>query len=266
MAASKTFTIPAHVQEILRTGVEIDGCNVRIVDKLDPKVYLDCSKILQALGGKWKGGKIQATVFNVDAAPLLEAALDQGKVANRRTVLQAFFSKPALALRMLQMLDLTENDTFLEPSAGEGALIQPILSGAVKKPKVVIMTEIDEQHHAKLLDVVESFKLGFPDYAVAALLDDFLMQELCYRPTAIAMNPPFTEGRALAHIQRAYEVLAPGGRMVAIASESDFNTGKVLLQTWLRPLNPLIEPLPADSFENTSARARLIYLTKPAAT
>ena len=263
MAASKTITIPDFVRDILRTGLEYDGCHVKIKAKLDPKIYLACSKILQELGGKWKGGKTQATVFDTDAQPLIEAALGNGKVENRRTLLQAFFTKPSLALRMLQMLDLTEDDTFLEPSAGEGALVLPILSGGVKLPKIIVMTEIDERHHAKLLDLVERFKISSPDHPIAALCGDFLTQVVDYRPTAIAMNPPFTEGRALAHIQRAYDVLAPGGRMVAIAGEADFNTGKTAMPDWLNLVKALVEPVPPNSFENTSSGARMIYITKP---
>lgn len=266
MAASKTITIPDYVQDIFRTGLEYDGCHVKIKAKLDPKIYLACSKILQALGGKWRGGRTQATVFDIEAQPLIEAALGNGKVENRRTVLQAFFTKPVLALRMLQMLDLTRDDLLFEPSAGEGALIMPILTGQVTLPRMIVMTEIDERHHAKLLDLVDRLKISNPDYPAAALCDDFLTQTIDYRPTTVVMNPPFTEGRCSFHIQRAYEVLAPGGRMVAIAGESEFNsgkTGRTMLQDWLQDVGAVVEPVPENSFEYTNARARLVYITKP---
>lgn len=263
MAASKTIKIPDFVQDILRTGLEYDGCNVRIKAKLDPKIYLAVSKILQGLGGEWKGGKIQATVFDIEARPLIEEALGDGKIENRRTVLQAFFTKPHLALRMLQMLDLTSADTLMEPSAGEGALVLPILEGKAPLPRMIVLTELDERHHTKLLGMVDLFRIAHPDYPIAALLGDFLTQKIDFRPTAISMNPPFTEGRGIAHVQRAYEILSPGGRMVAILGEGDFNPDRPAVPEWLRSVKALVEPAPADGFENTSSRARLVYIIKP---
>jgi 16S rRNA G1207 methylase RsmC len=164
---------------------------------------------------------------------------------------------------MLQMLDLTATDRFLEPSAGEGALVLPMLGDKVPRPAVIVMIEIDERTHAKLINVAEAFRVVVPDYPVAALHDDFLSLTLDYRPSVICMNPPFTEGRGEAHIRKAYEMLAPGGRMVAIAGESDFNPGKTVFPGWLAAHGAVIEPAPDDGFENTTARARIIYMTKP---
>ncbi|MCQ4437688.1 hypothetical protein NO135_22070, partial [Clostridioides difficile] len=34
------------------------------------------------------------------------------------------------------------------------------------------------------------------------------------------MNPPFSDGRAQLHVERAYRLLAPGGRLVAVVPGS----------------------------------------------
>jgi hypothetical protein len=262
VAAAKQIAIKDDVKAILRDSIEIDGPNVRFVRELERKDWNACAKVLQALGGKWNR-KQQAVVFDIDAESLIEYALGSGKVENRRTTLQQFFTKPALALQMLQMLDITERDRFLEPSAGEGALVLPMLGDKVPRPAVIVMIEIDERTHAKLINVAEAFRVVVPDYPVAALHDDFLALELDYRPSVICMNPPFTEGRAEAHTRKAYEMLAPGGRMAAIAGESDFNPGKTAFPGWLAAHGAVIKPAPDDGFENTTARARIIYMTKP---
>jgi hypothetical protein len=36
------------------------------------------------------------------------------------------------------------------------------------------------------------------------------------------MNPPFENGQDMEHVQKAYELLAPGGRLIAITSAGPF--------------------------------------------
>ena len=265
MAAANQVTIPDHVKPIL-ARVEVDAKDatlVRITEELDPKVYLACSKVLQALGGKWER-KTQATRFHTDAAPLITEALESGKADKRHTILQAFFTKPDLARRMLAKLDLKPTDRFLEPSAGNGGLIQPILDGEYPSPAIGAVIDIDDHHHDTLCNLLDP---GTGESAVAipmiALIGDFLTMEMSYRPTAIAMNPPFSKGQDIAHIKHAYRILADGGRMVAIASESAFLPRQEQFREWLSARNAECERVPADSFEGTTAAARMIYIEKP---
>lgn len=262
MAAATQVTIPEDIVEILR-NVEIQGNLVRITQKLDPKVYLACSKILQALGGKWSR-KSQATEFHTDAGPLLEKALSAGKADKRQTILQAFFSKPGLARTMLTKLALTAQDRLLEPSAGNGALIRPILDGEFTMPAIGALIDIDEHHHDVLAELVDA-DLDDPRSAtpMIALHGDFLAMEFNFRPTAILMNPPFSKGQDIAHIKHAYKMLAPGGRMVAIASESAFLPRQEQFREWLNKRGAECERVPPDSFTDTTVHARMIYLVKP---
>ncbi len=261
MAAATQVTIPENIAEILR-GVEIRDNLVRIKQKLDPKTYNATSKILQALGGKWSS-KLQATEFHTDAGPILEQALSTGKADKRQTILQAFFSKPALARAMLTKLALTDQDRFLEPSAGDGALIRPILDGEFPSPAIGAVIDIDDHHHSKLMDLLEVDPNNPSSCAMIALHGDFLTMEFTYRPTAIAMNPPFSKGQDIAHIKHAYKMLAPGGRMVAIASESAFLPRQEQFREWLNKRGAECERVPPDSFTDTNVHARMIHLVKP---
>lgn len=71
---------------------------------------------------------------------------------------------------------------------------------------------------------------------------------------------------------KAYEHLAPGGMLVAIAGEGVFggrDAKAVCFQEWLLSMNAEVEKLPAGTFNDaslivrTGANARLITLQRP---
>jgi len=87
------------------------------------------------------------------------------------------------------------------------------------------------------------------------------------------MNPPFEKGQDIEHIRHAYELLAAGGRLVAIASEGPFfrsDAKSVAFREWLCGLDDAFdEVLPADTFtgvaafRQTGVKTRLLVLNKP---
>ena len=89
----------------------------------------------------------------------------------------------------------------------------------------------------------------------------------------IIMNPPFSKGRDIQHVRHAYELLRPGGRLVAIMGEGAFFHGNKAAEdfrTWLDDLGATSERLPDGSFMdpslpvNTSVAARMVVIDKPA--
>lgn len=92
----------------------------------------------------------------------------------------------------------------------------------------------------------------------------------------IIMNPPFGKGmdrQDAAHIQRAYDLLKPGGKLVAIAGEGVFigrDKTAAAFRDWLSERGAMIEKLPDNSFmdraetRTTGAAARLVVIEKPA--
>ncbi|EIY2512810.1 PLxRFG domain-containing protein [Pseudomonas aeruginosa] len=90
----------------------------------------------------------------------------------------------------------------------------------------------------------------------------------------IVMNPPFSKGRDIQHVQHAYSLLKPGGRLVAIMSEGAFfqsNKAAENFRAWLDGLGATSERLPEGSFMdpalpvNTGVNARMVVIDKPAA-
>lgn len=90
----------------------------------------------------------------------------------------------------------------------------------------------------------------------------------------IVMNPPFSKGRDIQHVQHAYSLLKPGGRLVAIMGEGAFfqsNKAAENFRAWLDGLGATSERLPEGSFMdpalpvNTGVNARMVVIDKPAA-
>ena len=89
----------------------------------------------------------------------------------------------------------------------------------------------------------------------------------------IVMNPPFSEGRDIQHVRHAYELLKPGGRLVAIMGESAFTNQSrraTEFREWLEEIGGTDEKLAEGTFMdaslpvNTGANARMVVIQKPA--
>lgn len=89
----------------------------------------------------------------------------------------------------------------------------------------------------------------------------------------IIMNPPFSKGRDIQHVRHAYELLRPGGRLVAIMGEGAFfqsNSQAESFRAWLDDRGATSEKLPEGSFMdpslpvNTGVNARMVVIDKPA--
>ena len=87
----------------------------------------------------------------------------------------------------------------------------------------------------------------------------------------IVMNPPFSDGRDIQHVRHAYDLLKPGGRLVALMGESAFtnqNKRATEFREWLVSVGGSEEKLPEGSFMdpslpvNTGANARMVVIEK----
>lgn len=88
----------------------------------------------------------------------------------------------------------------------------------------------------------------------------------------IVMNPPFSDRRDAQHVQHAYTLLKPGGRIVAIMGEGVFfgqDKKAEAFREWLDKVGGTSEKLPAGSFMdpslpvNTGVNARMVVIDKP---
>jgi tRNA G10 N-methylase Trm11 len=168
--------------------------------------------------------------------------------------LDLFPTPAALAARMIEMADIRPGQAVLEPSAGTGRIAQAIKAAGVEPMCIEL------------------------NYSAAELLKsrgyfcehtDFLTWQppAADRFNAVVMNPPFSNGQNITHVLHAYDLLAPGGRLVAIMSEGTFyrsDKKAVAFRDWLDNLGGTSEKLPEGTFKasGTQVSARLVVIDK----
>lgn len=183
------------------------------------------------------------------ANPVRAAELD---LVGRK--LPGFFPTPdSLAKRMAEIADIKAGMKVLEPSAGTGRLAD-VAKGMGANVDAVEMQSV-------LRDVLVKKGHNIVDH-------DFTSMALEPKYDRVLMNPPFEKGQDMAHVQRAYDMLKPGGKMVAIMGEGAFYRGDKQAEgfrVWLNGVGGTSEKLPEGTFKesNTGVNTRLVTITKP---
>lgn len=231
-------------EEVLQ-GCIVEGNNIKLPSiQLDRKLYLEVAKALELIGGKWKGGKISAFVFLTDPTDLLEQ-IANGKKRNLKKEYQFFATPDDLADYLVELAEIKEEDIVLEPSAGQGALVNAI--NRVIPNKSVYCYE--------LMDVNQTILKKIP--TVIFVKDDFLTNdtyETAYTYDRIIANPPFSKNQDIDHIKRMWARLNVGGKIVTIASthwQISNNKKEREFREWLEKVGAYIEPIEAGRFKES---------------
>ena len=143
----------------------------------------------------------------------------------------------------------------LEPSAGKGSICEAI------KEKANVNLEVCEIY-SDLREI-----LALKGFNLVAF--DFVEEVSQAKYDRIIMNPPFSQKQDIQHIRHAYNCLAPGGKLVSIASESiTFRKDRAYkdFRNWLEAKCSVNEALPQGSFLNsdrpTGVNTRILVLDK----
>lgn len=174
--------------------------------RLDPPVYKAVDKFLIALGGRWNKSK-QGHHFPAGTEKVREA-IDAGQAVDQKKTLEQFFTPPDIARQAVEAAQIGAGHRVLEPSAGDGALIEAI---AKAQPEAIIA--------ALEIDPVMIERLG-EKWGLRATIGegDFLAIEWPSDFDRVVMNPPFGRGADMAHVTKALGLLKPDGILVAIMS------------------------------------------------
>ena len=149
-----------------------------------------------------------------------------------------FPTPAAIARRVVELAGIEPEMSVLEPSAGTGALLDALPEGCA-----VTAVEI-------VCSLADRLARNYPE--VHVVNSDFMALRLKIEALPfdrIVMNPPFDHGSDIRHIEHARELLASGGRLVAICADGT-------RQREAFADAGLYEPLPEDTFAAQGTRVR----------
>ncbi len=243
------------VRDVLANAT-IEGNILRLPPDLDRKLYQRVDQALSALGGAWNR-KQRGHVFAGDPRTAIDAAADSGKVAHPNQ-LDFFATGRELAERACHRLGYEKGLRLLEPNAGEADLLAPLVDWfGIQSPDMWTLVELDARRCVRLRE------MGFKHHLLEA---DFLtVSPRDHRPfDRILKNPPFHRGLDTKHIAHALDFLAPGGRLVAIASgalPSRTDKATTALRERIEAWGGTIETLPEGSFKAAGTNVATVMVT-----
>ena len=237
---------------------------------LDRKVYLEVKKAFELIGGKWKGGKVFAFVFDENPEPYLKKLIG-GDDVNLKKQYQFFATPQELAEKMAYLLEPENHHSILEPSAGQGALIQAVhrITPDVVVDYFELMPINRDKIEAKNI-LMQKTALGiYPARCIGFNFETFEgTKEAVKKYDRIIANPPFSKGQEIVHIKNMYKTLNRGGRLVSVISNSyNANSTKKYeeFREWLEAVNADIEEIEAGTFKSsgTMVATNLLIINKP---
>ncbi len=169
-----------------------------------------------------------------------------------------WFNTPeAAAEYVVDLAEVESSHKVLEPSAGFGHLADKIVDAGVAK-KNIDTVEIGSDLRKGL--ELKGYKPGSGDFLEYDSGDY----------DRIIMNPPFSKDQDIAHVQHAYELLKPGGKLVAIVSSmagDRVNKKNKAFREWLDNLGATEELLEQGSFKgavnSTGVNTKVLVIDKP---
>lgn len=209
----KKVDITPDVRAVLERGSWQGATYILPPGQLARDLYQAVNKVLVALGGKWDRRSGGHLFQNPDQNKALRDALISGTAIDQKRTMEQFFTPPAIARQLVDMMGLPHAgiDHVLEPSAGDGALVQALNEIAVP---FVTMIEADRDLATGPLAamIASDRRLIWHDFLSWRVPDGFPPID------AVAMNPPFGNGADIDHVTKAFSLLRPGGVLGAIMS------------------------------------------------
>jgi hypothetical protein len=239
-------------KEVLQK-VKINNNQIKLPNiQLDRKEYMDIKKELEKIGGKWKGGKTSAFVFNINPKDRLEEIL-KGKKINIKQDFQFFETPSELVKKIIQLGEITPEHSILEPSAGQGAIIEQL--NQITDKQISFYEALDDNLCVMLDKNLNSFYKG----------TDFLQNKEKF--DRIIANPPFKNNQDIDHLKHMYNSLKKNGIVVCITSTQwvyGKQTKQIQFRNWLNQINAEIIDVEEGAFKTsgTNIPTKIIKIKK----
>ena len=179
--------------------VKVPDCwDFRTADQ-SAQVQAEAERVLQSIGGT----KVSALrwAFDYDPAEVVQEIIASGCLPDQKAH-QYYPTPERLARLAVELAEIGDQHTCLEPSAGMGALADLMPKDRTHCVEVSPL-------HCKVLEA-KGHNVTQGDFLALGV-------DLVDR---VVMNPPFSEGRWQAHLQHAAAAVKPGGKLVAILPAS----------------------------------------------
>ncbi|WP_441280587.1 DUF4942 domain-containing protein [Tardiphaga sp. 862_B3_N1_1] len=166
----------------------------------DKAAKKEAERVLEAIGGAWvqEGRYFQ---FPYAAGQVISEIVASGCIPDQQS--HQFYPTPAdVGAMAVALADIGPDHSVLEPEAGQGNLADLL---PMERTTCVEISPL----HCEILRAK-----GYTDVMEA---DFIALAAVCeQRFDRVVMNPPFDQGRAKAHTEAAFSLLAPGGVLVAV--------------------------------------------------
>lgn len=174
--------------------------------EVDKHVEQQARQVIESMGGVRDNDCYH---FDYDPTDVLDEIINSGCVPDHKSH-QYYPTPPSLAKIAVELAEIGDTHTVLEPSAGQGGLADIL-------PGHTVCVELSKLH-CKVLQAKGK----------TCIEADFLAHQFAERFDRIVMNPPFDQGRWQAHLERAASLVKPGGRLVAILPSGAKNRSLIL--------------------------------------
>jgi len=220
--------------------------------------YQEVRKALINAGATYKQNKF---IFPNDAKPYIDRLMG-GESVNIKKEFQFFGTPAKLADYLVELAEIKPNDTILEPSAGQGAIISAIYRANHNFDSMVYYYELMDVNRNVLTNVVYT---GVTHKCIGF---DFLESDKLNFFDKIIANPPFSKNQDINHILKMFEALKPKGRIVTIASkhwQHSSNKKETAFKQWLKDLNATVIEVEAGEFAESGTKIAtcIIIINKP---
>lgn len=202
--------------------------------------YADVRKAFLNAGAEYKRNTF---IFPNDAQPYIDRLMG-GESVNIKKEFQFFPTPLELAEEMAAFIldGFPRGGSILEPSAGQGALIEAMQDD---RRLIGTVTAIE------LMDVNCSV---LTKKGIGHIQGDFLTYNFTGQFDRVIANPPFSKNQDIDHIYKMYQVLKKGGRIVTIASKHwQHSTGKkeTAFKAWLNEIGAVVDDIEAGVFKES---------------
>lgn len=197
----------------------------------------EAGRILQGIGGVER--KLGRYEFDYCPASVIDEIVMSGCIPDYRSH-QYYPTNAVLAQQAVEEADIKPTDECAETSAGQGGI------AAYLPIDKTVCIEISPLHceilRSKGFNTIEADFLEWSKTKTVPMFDK------------IVMNPPYSDGRAVAHVVASMQLIKPRGRLVAILPSSYINKSFDVVGEWSFSWSSPIE----NAFTGTSISVAIL--------